>query len=200
MNIHYEGYLIEKKLGLVLDQVSQGLGVVIKRQYRVGNQRCDFALLDSEEKLLLVYEFDGPSHYQSSNTFDLDRRKDELVKELGGVMIRVPYFVQLKDEVLEYFFPALNLTSTVEYKHGFISKKAPLPSSFTDQGLHFFCYQLEKMPRPVARAILKSLEDKGFDYKNMVYLPKFIFVEEANKVHGEGTYGYDEVPNVVKVK
>ena len=201
MDITYEGYLIEKKLGEVLDIAATQLkGLVLKRQFRIGNQRCDFAFVDKDtEKLRIVYEFDGPSHYQSSHTFELDRKKDDAVIEAGGVMIRIPYFVQLSGEALNYYLPGLALVSNVEFPHGFISKKAPLPTSFTDKGLHLFCYQLARMPRVVAEQIWSTLISRGIDENNLVFLPNFVFERIAKEEHGD-KYDYSEIPDVVYFK
>lgn len=195
--VHYDGYLIEKKLGEVLSEIINLDKYEIRKQYRVNKQRCDFMLVDTEtNKPMIAYEFDGPQHYQSSHAFSLDREKDSAVRELGAILIRVPYFVQLREDTLDYFFPNIDLTSTVEYPHGFIDRKAPLPTTFTDEGLHFFCHQLSTMPESVGLQIWNSMVEKGVDASSLKFWPKFAFVLEANKVHNNA-YDYSELPAIV---
>lgn len=187
IDITYDGYLIEKKLGKVIEfAFSTMIDSEIKPQYRIGNQRCDFAILRTKSHdLAVIYEFDGPQHYQSSYTFELDREKDKLAHERGVPVIRIPYFVQLCKEMLEYYFPGRNLTSEVKYPHGFISKKAPLPTTFTDRGLAYYCWQLQKMPRSISNQIWKSMIDRGVDPTKLAYLPMFIFKDMCEEIHGD---------------
>lgn len=201
VDVTYEGYLIEKKLREVLKKAfPESTGIVVKSQYRIGNQRCDFALT-RDDRLLAVYEFDGPAHYQSSHTFGLDRKKDQLVRDAGAFMVRIPYFVQLKNDTLNHYLKVPGLTSTTEFPHGFISKKAPLPTSFTDEGLFYFCSQLETcLPRSVAWEVWNTMIDRGVDKSELVFWPKFAFIDNAVKTLGKEVGDYSDLEDVVKMK
>lgn len=58
--------------------------------------RCD--------ELKLIIEFDGLTHYDNYNVIRKDKEKDKLIAALGYKLIRIPYFIQLTNEVIKILF------------------------------------------------------------------------------------------------
>ena len=56
------------------------------------------------EKLLLVVEFDGLQHYQKPNVILKDKEKEENYRNGGYEVKRIPYFIQLTNEIVEKLF------------------------------------------------------------------------------------------------
>jgi hypothetical protein len=87
-----------------------------------------------------IVEFDGDSHYCSARRVLADMRRDKLLCEAGYVVIRIPYFVQLTQEVIEDLFGAA-IEDTSDFRcfpHGFISNTVVFPADFCELGLARF--------------------------------------------------------------
>ena len=56
------------------------------------------------EKLKLIIEFDGIQHYQSVKQIIKDYENTNLYENLGYKVVRIPYFIQLTNEAVEYLF------------------------------------------------------------------------------------------------
>ena len=65
-----------------------------------GDCRPDFR----SDSLKIVIEFDGILHYTNPGNIIADRKKDEAYKEAGYKVVRIPYFIQLTNEVVEKLF------------------------------------------------------------------------------------------------
>ncbi len=175
MIINYDEYLLEEKLGIVLKKLAKSHGFVLVPQWKIGAQRCDFALFKSttDTKPFVVYEFDGYHHYISSSAQKRDIKKNIALKEAGIKVKRIPYFVQLRNDVLKSLIPWADIKSSVMFEHGFISTRALLPTDFNSYGLYLFCEQLQLMPRTVAKQIWTSMLSRGIEEKELIYLPRF---------------------------
>ena len=56
------------------------------------------------EKLKLIVEFDGIQHYQSPEQIIKDYENTEFYESLGYKVVRIPYFIQLTNDAVEYLF------------------------------------------------------------------------------------------------
>jgi len=56
------------------------------------------------ESLKLIIEFDGVGHYQNEQTIKDDEEKDKMYREYGYKVVRIPYFIQLTNDVIEKMF------------------------------------------------------------------------------------------------
>ena len=56
------------------------------------------------EDLKMIVEFDGLPHYTNPDIILKDTYKDELYKEYGYKVVRIPYFIQLSNEVVYNLF------------------------------------------------------------------------------------------------
>lgn len=56
------------------------------------------------EKLLLIIEFDGLPHYQNPDVIKKDKVNQKIYEDNGYKVIRIPYFIQLTNEVVKQLF------------------------------------------------------------------------------------------------
>lgn len=159
MKIKYESYLTEQKLGSVLKSLAKARQLTLKAQWKIGRGRCDFALFRKDEiEPFVVYEFDGFRHYNSYATQQADKNKDILLTNAGIRIIRIPYFLQLHEDVAHIFIPTKEtLIFDVNYLHGFIDKIALRPVDYNEYGLKKFLTQLQLLPQSTACAVWQSL-------------------------------------------
>jgi len=56
------------------------------------------------ERLKLMIEFDGVQHYQKPERIKADVENQRLYEELGYKVVRIPYFIQLSNDVVRQMF------------------------------------------------------------------------------------------------
>ena len=56
------------------------------------------------EKLKMIIEFDGLPHYKNPDVIINDEIKNTIYEEAGYKVIRIPYFIQLSNDVVEKLF------------------------------------------------------------------------------------------------
>lgn len=56
------------------------------------------------KELMLIVEFDGLSHYQDPEVVRNDIVKDNILNALGFKVVRIPYWIQLSNEVILHYF------------------------------------------------------------------------------------------------
>ena len=56
------------------------------------------------EELKLVIEFDGLPHYTKPDIIEKDKKNTELYKSFGYKVVRIPYFIQLTNKVVDFLF------------------------------------------------------------------------------------------------
>lgn len=56
------------------------------------------------EKLKMIVEFDGLQHYSNPNKIEIDKKNTENYINLGYKVVRIPYFIQLTNNVVEQLF------------------------------------------------------------------------------------------------
>lgn len=162
----YEGYLTEKKLGDVLNTVFPDVEWVHNKT--VPNSglktRPDFR----SDELMLIYEYDGDSHYTKPDVIIRDQEKDKVYGEMGYTVYRIPYFIQLKLPLmiaLGFDKGAIDLNEShqSDYKDGFISKKAVTPAYFCSYGVSRFQSDLETFCEMCIVRSMINLVDDGKD-------------------------------------
>ena len=162
----YDGYLTESKLGEVLkilfpnvvfthDKIVPNSGIKNRPDYR-------------SDKLMLIVEFDGYRHFTSPKLIFADRLKDETYGDMGYIVMRIPYFVQLDKEMIYLLFGVTD-SLVSSYEHGFIDSKAMLPAEFSELGTDRFIEEYKSLPYKVCMDILTSLKYK-IDYLENRYL------------------------------
>ena len=139
-------YLTEENLGKILKVIYPNFEWLRDKKFEATegikyNFRPDYCC----HALKMCVEFDGPDHFTKANIIQADFNKDEVLKELGYKVIRIPYFIQLDTEGIRYFFN-LSVEFNYDFKHGFISRGVTLPANFCEQGIWKFksiMYELE---------------------------------------------------------
>ena len=140
-----DGYLTEKKLGEFLNYALPD--VKVKRQVKTQVSRVDYAFTFNGK--LHYIEFDGYQHYTKATQQAKDMYMDLYCEENGIVLIRIPYFIQLRQDSLAYIFgreiyeymEGCGVVVDCCYPHGFIDKKAILPFDYCGIGLMRFLKQ-----------------------------------------------------------
>ena len=117
------------------------------------------------EELKMVVEFDGEpwmggGHYTDPNVALKDLENKAILEDLGYKVIRIPFYVQLDNDAIEYYF-GVKYTGDplydMYYDHGFIFPECKTPAYFCMEGLKKFQNDLFELPSPIATRILFSL-------------------------------------------
>ncbi len=132
--------------------------------------RPDFRI----EKHKLIIEFDGDRHYRLAKVILEDDSKNKIYADKGYNVIRIPYYVQLSQLVVEKLFGDYikDVSAYNNYPHGFIASTALLPANFCEIGVYKFIEELKSFSY-IKKEILSSLENKLvelIDWK-LVYPP-----------------------------
>jgi hypothetical protein len=155
-NIIVDGYLNQSKLQIILSEIFGEQNIEIEK--RVLNSRCRWDFFIKNENIII--EFDGDSHYRDALTIMRDEYKDNIAKSLNYNIIRIPYWIQLNNETLKFYFGekiSSDINIIQNYKHGFISNKAILPASFCELGIKRFLTELTILPKEIQIEIKNSL-------------------------------------------
>lgn len=146
----------------------KGIDVIVDKEYTTESRVVDFCLrhIDGDGECnkafkpfkfrpdfvshakKIAVEFDGYQHYTNPETIVRDMDKDGQLSSLKYKVVRIPYFVQLTDDVITHLFYGYSddaaLGSGVQYPHGFIDDKAALPAHFCSLGVERFKMDLGK--------------------------------------------------------
>lgn len=122
------------------------------------------------EKEKIIVEFDGIQHYQQVGVIKRDRKKDNIYREMGYAIIRIPYFIQPSTETLRYYFNVEGETP-LQYPHGFIIYDSMPPTNFCSLGLDRFIDEFNSFPEVIKKDVVKSLDKLitlGEDYEYVI--------------------------------
>jgi hypothetical protein len=128
----------------------------------------DIVLLDKK----LIIEYDGPRHYVEEKVVTGDIKRDKETSALGFSTIRVPYFIQLSEDVISWLklpFSVNDITQN-DFPNGFVTCKKT-PKHFCESGLDRFWDEICSMPQNVEAEIMLTLKirdanDFYFDNNN----------------------------------
>lgn len=172
-NFLYEGYLTEKKTESVIDKVFNGYTVTKQKKFKnepsIKQMSFDYYI----EELSTVIEFNGDSHYCSSDVMVRDVMKEQFCIENNITHIEIPYFIQLDFEMIYYYFYNLDtkVASNIQYvfqtydepkfPHGFITNTIKLPASFCPKGQKKFMNEMCNLSGTYCfKGVIGSLLDK----------------------------------------
>ena len=179
--LKYDGYLTETKLLDLCEQLYGKENVVSQYRFDIEGFRrfkYDIAVLDSYGVVIKLFEFDGDTHYRNIGVIESDFRKSLIVEHIGVHVRRIPYFIQLDTEVARYFFSDKDIVVNMDYPHGFIDKKAVLPSNFCSFGEIKFLADIKKHYPMVEDAIAISLHEKLYGDNRDDYILGAAYVNE----------------------
>lgn len=186
-------YLTESSLGKILKDIVPDLEFVhdkavphAKNKRRRPDYRCD------SKKLII--EFDGDTHYCKAQRIIADAEKDEDYSALGYRIFRIPYFVQMTEQVIKHIFDK-DIVFKQVYSNGFIDPKAILPADFCELGINQFLKDLETFDYHKDE-IIESLKNKITEEGNINHvLPPSLhyLVEACNKSKPSDAASYADV-------
>ena len=157
-------FLTQEKLEHLLKDIS-GSGW-LGNELRVPNSKRRWDMAFKLDSNTFIVEYDGDEHYRNSLKIKTDMEKDEVARKLGYRVIRIPYWIQIDSEMLNYYFD-INKKIERKFPHGFISTKI-FPASFCEKGIERFHKELTNLPPNVKNQVLQSLkeriEEHGSDY------------------------------------
>jgi hypothetical protein len=166
-SITIAGHLLQPKLEAALSEL---LGDAWRgRELPVPGTRRRWDMAYELRGQTTVVEFDGDEHYRGSLKIRADRDKDRIALDLGYRIVRIPYWVQLTTETLEFYF-GLQAQVVQDFPHGFITTKV-FPASFCELGVARFRSELFSLPASVRDAVIASLRDRINDYGREYVIP-----------------------------
>lgn len=163
------GYLDQRKLEAALRQiVGEGAWRGSEQGVVAGKKlRWDMVFEDAHGRFAV--EYDGDEHYRHALKIKIDREKDDLARQGGYRVIRVPYWVQLTSQTLRHYF-SLDAEIIQGFPHGFITTKL-FPASYCELGVERFRRELDGLPSEAREAVLKSLRDRAEEHGLEYVLP-----------------------------
>lgn len=177
-------YLTEHRLGEIL---SSGKYTFIHNKTVPGagrRFRPDFR----NDELKLIVEYDGFMHFTEQKNVLSDLEKNSLYRSLGYTVIRIPYFVQLTDQMYDYYFTNNEFHLEVDkrlletdYPHGFIDDNVHFPAEYCLAGLRAYGDILSSLPRNVVRDINHSLHEFDAPY-DMKFPPTYMLSESYRNI------------------
>ena len=150
-------YLTEKNLGLILNELFPDNDFIHDKAVPGSTNkrlRPDYR----SDKMKIIIEFDGDSHYCKAQRIKTDIIKDKDYENLGYKVFRIPYFIQMSSKLIKMIFN-IDRGYNQKYPNGFIDKKAILPADFCELGIELFKKDLKKFSY-CKQEILDSLKMK----------------------------------------
>ncbi len=167
--IAIEGYLTQAKLETALKSIV-GAENWKGRELNVPRSRRRWDMAYSINGVTTVVEFDGDAHYRDSLKIKVDREKDVAAQEIGYLVVRFPYWLQLTDETIDLYF-RLSANILQDFPHGFITTKI-FPASFCELGIERFQREMAALPETVKKGVVQSLKDRSKEHGDEYVLPK----------------------------
>lgn len=168
------GEMTEKNLVEVLKIFfPSGNWEVQKRfSYDPENKRKFYRVDAISEKQKIVWEYDGPNHYNDTWKLQRDIDRDTYFKDMGYTVKRWPYFYQLTKEVAknifdkefseEKYLTAIKLVYGVDSENHILSPgwhtTKFTPGSWIERGVERFLDRLEIMPESLKHQLAFSLQ------------------------------------------
>lgn len=171
-------HLTEKTLKDKLNIIFPGIEFIHNRQVPDSGlkTRPDYR----NDELMLIVEFDGFTHYQKSEVQIRDVKKDRVYSNMGYKIIRIPYFVQLDNLTIDYFF-GKNIKIENDYPHGFISPVCLLPADFNAKGIYLFNSILDNLNNNGCNKITEDIK-ASLICKKKLYIEKGFSEYEAHQI------------------
>lgn len=154
--IKLETYLVQNTLGEILKKWAGEDNVSSEVMVPTTRMRNDFRV--NKNGKTYVVEFDGDQHYRDAVVIQRDNLKDSLVRQLGFVVVRIPYFIQLTTQTFKHYFNE-DFEIETTFPHGFHATKM-LPASFCPLGYSRLLKEVDALPDNVRADINNSLQNK----------------------------------------
>lgn len=159
---------------LEVDKITLPSPIKEKLELDLGSDCSKTQLSDFFEKLRIFIEFDGNYHYMNNSNVVKNNSCFEWNEiEPFTFEIRIPYWVQLDEEITEMLFGYKKDFSN-NFPHGFVSKKCVLPEHFCVAGEDRLLKELSALSKKVRKEVISSLVEKSRDALGDLTYNKFI--------------------------
>ncbi len=146
-----------------------------KRGGKIYRIRPDF--LCEEEKLIV--EYDGLQHYTNPMNIRKDRNNQAIYESFGYKVVRIPYFIQLTNEVVKEMF---GVEATLELASPSLpsmsAKWANTPAFCCPAGVERMARELQRYPQQYAVNIKQLTEDDDDELSGLSIL-KSVMANES---------------------
>lgn len=125
--------------------------------------RCD--------KKHLIIEFDGLPHYQKPDTISKDKANQKIYEDNGYTVIRIPYFIQLTNEVVKQLFGVeVNMELFPPEIPSMGPKGRNTPAFCCPAGLFRMAQEIQKYPQQMSvnLSALKEANDEALTGYSML--------------------------------
>ncbi|MDC0531400.1 DUF559 domain-containing protein [Alphaproteobacteria bacterium] len=179
-----QGEMTEKNL-LIIAQIfwHDGDWSSQKRyQYDPENKRRFYQTDCASEKMKIIWEYEGPAHYENVWKLKRDDEREKYFTENGYKFIRWPYYLQLTKDVAKYFFgkafsedkyfKAIKEVYKVDKPEFILSpgfhQSKNTPANYVANGVRRFMKELDELPSSakaqLAEGLRRYIEDVGDKY------------------------------------
>jgi len=141
---------------------------------------------------MLLIEYDGHHHYSYPKKEDIGCEWNRI--ECDTFLLRIPYWIQLDNEMFLKFFGIAKDHSN-DFPHGFIDKNTVLPARFTYDGFGRFMKEMGVLPLYIQQQIAESLLNKvkGCDFWKVAPDPYWLYCMEHKLIQSQ-----KHLPQVIK--
>ena len=189
-------YLTEGALGAFLKEIYPNNTFIHNRKIKdcPENFRPDYHC----PELGIAVEFDGYQHYTLAKNILKDQHKDIIYRKLGYKIIRIPYYIQLSDDIIYKLFNVKIqikdqvLRSIQSYPQGFVSDNVILPSDFCFNGVKRFVAELKYFDMAIdeiAKSLEKKVDDNSWHSDNVI--PQYRPLLEILNIWESVDYDYE---------
>lgn len=135
------------------------------------------------EELSLIVEFDGTAHYQDQSVVLADREKDRWLMGLGYKVVRIPYWIQLSNRMIEFWFGVMMPTEMCTLVDSFYDTPdhglSVCIGSMSEAGREWFLDQVTSYPVDVQNIVMADiihcLRDRADTVHGDYILPLYIY-------------------------
>lgn len=113
------------------------------------------------ENLNLIVEFDGVNHYQDTEVVLADYDRDIYFTDLGYRVVRIPYWIQLSNDLIHHLFNISVKEPMCDLIYSFYDSKSPIsicPGNMCKAGQVRFITEFTKLPKNLQKNVLNDLD------------------------------------------
>lgn len=144
----------------------------------LNGEKCKFRPDYRSETLKMIVEMDGLPHYTSPQNIINDEIKNKRYKEAGYTVIRIPYFIQLSNEVVKQLFGVeVNIPLFDDSYTSMGIKNKNTPAYLCPLGIKRMAKEFKKFPKQYEVNLLALQKENNILLTGINYLE-----EEYNKL------------------
>ena len=151
-------------------------------KYDPNNQRKYYMVDCFSDKMKIIWEYEGPDHYEDVWKLKRDEERAKYFEDIGYKFLRWPYWLQLTKDVAKYYFEksynedkylqAIKKIYKVDKPEFVLSpgfhESKNTPANYVANGVRRFMKELDELPRSakaqLAEGLRRYIEDVGDKY------------------------------------